>query len=340
MSPGASLGVLLPTRNSAALLPDHLAALAEWLDIAHEVIVVDSFSIDGTEEIIRRAIRHGNVRFISHPPGLYASWNAGLQQLTSQYAYISTIGETISRAGIELLLETARSMDVDVVLSKPQFERPNREPVTSEWPIDDVVRSLKIKVPRRLHRLEALVFACVHATRALTGSCASDVFRTAILQRFPFPTEYGTAGDGTWSVQHAAEVSWSIVPGSFSTFLLHSTATSQAENRQRPDAPRPDGLLRAAVGRWLSEGVVSEADLRQINWGELESAVTGYLDAKETFDRHRKGGGPWILKPGAWRARGRRERSLARLHAAKDAALGRLAQNYSVSQSLVTGEGV
>jgi hypothetical protein len=188
------------------------------------------------------------------------------------------------------------------------------------WPIDDVIQRLHITSPRRLSRLEAMVFAAVHATGALTRSCASDLFRTASLKRFPFPTEFGTAGDGIWGIQHAAQVSWGVVPGCFSTFLLHATTLSQAENRTRPGAARCDAILKSAVQDWRREGLVSDEQLGQIGWARLVEALTGFLD-KALFDRQRKSRLPWILNLGAWRARARRQRHLATLRACKDLAL-------------------
>jgi hypothetical protein len=337
MSQAASLGVLLPTRNSAERLPDHLAAMASWIDLADQVVVVDSDSSDGTLEMIRRGMNHPQVQYVSHPPGLYASWNAGLRALATCYAYISTVGETITRAGLQQLLETARSFEVDVVLSRPIFTRSTGEPVEVHSPIDDIVHTLRISSPRRLHTLEAMVFASVHAGNALTGSCASDLFRTATLKQFPFPTEYGTAGDGIWCVQHAAQVTWAVVPDRFSTFLLHPTTLSQAENRRRPEAQRPDAVLEAAVSTWLAEGVVRDADLQRIHWRTLQSALIAYLNAKEQFDGHRKSALPWILNPRAWQTRRRRQERRKQLLGAKEAALASLAGHSSVSAGTFAG---
>ncbi len=326
MSQRPSLGVLLPTRNSAALLTNHLAAMADWIDLADEVVAVDSDSRDGTQDILRKSLRHSRVQFLSHPPGLYASWNTGIKQLTTDYTYISTVGETITRSGLQELLEAARALEADVVLSKPAFKKMNGTTVHATWPIDDMVQSLHIHHPRRLRRLEAMVFACVHATGALTGSCASDLFRTQRLKQFPFPTEFGTTGDGIWSIRHAAQLTWAIVPGCFSTFLLHSTAASQSENRLQPETPRPDAVLRGAVEEWQREGLVSSQDLAQLGWAELMASLTGYLNDKAAFDGYRKSRVPWIVNPWAWRSRTRRQRQLTRLHFGKVSALRVAAQ--------------
>jgi hypothetical protein len=305
--------------------------MADWLDLAHEVVVVDSESRDLTPKLLREGLRHPSVRFLEHPPGLYASWNAGVRALTTEYVYISTVGETITRAGLEQLLRAAEQFAADVVLSKPEFKTPGGESVATRWPIDDIRESLNITSPRRLQRLEAIVFACVHAASALTGSCASDLFRTDCLKRWLFPTDFGTAGDGVWSVRHAAQVRWVVVPGCFSTFLLHSTAASQSENPAPSGVPRADAVLRQAVATWRQESLVTEADLAQLHWGELHSALTAYLDEKSAFDRARKSRLPWILNPRAWQARARRQEQLTRLKRMKHAALGAVAAQEAVS---------
>ena len=321
MSQGASLGVLLPTRNSVELLPAHLAAMDAWLDLADQVVVVDSFSTDLTESILRRTLHHPRLRFSSHPPGLYASWNAGVRQLSTDYVYISTVGDTITRDGLRKLLHTARTLDADVVISKPVFQRPDGQSVEIEWPIHDIIRTLGVTTPRRLQRWEAILFACIHATGALTGSCASDLFRTETLQRLPFPTEFGTAGDGIWSVRHAAQVSWAVLADTFSTFLLHPTGASQKENQRSTEAPRVDKILGAAIEQWVREGLVTHADLQQIQWPGLLSTLTAFLDEKTVFDGCRKAKWPWILNPRAWRARTIRGRSRIRLESLKLRAL-------------------
>jgi glycosyltransferase involved in cell wall biosynthesis len=300
--------------------------MAEWIDLAQEVISVDSNSTDGTQKILQQGLSHPKVRWLDHPPGLYASWNAGIQALGTDYVYISTIGDTITRPGIQKLLQAATEMDADVTISKPLFKKPNGDMVQVDWPIDDMVRSLDIRRPRALHRLEAVVFATAHAWAALTGSCASDLFRTTVLKRSPFPTEFGTGGDGIWSVRHAAEVTWAIVPGNFSTFLLHPTGASQAENPTRSDAAQPDAVLREAMDRWLKADLLGADDIARIRWRDLRRTLGSYLLAKAAFDRSRKAHWPWILNPTAWSARIRREHSADELQRLKQFALRTVAE--------------
>jgi len=313
-----SLGVVIPTKNSVAHLPMHLEAMAAWLDLAAEVVVVDSFSTDGTVDFLKANLRQANVRFFSHPPGLYASWNHGIAQLSTDYIYLSTVGDTMSRAGLQLLLKTAESLRCDVVLSKPTFRNSAGQSLPDiDWPIDEIIQTLAIKEPRRLSKLEAVLFAITNLTAALTGSCASDLFRTSLLQRYPFPCDFGTIGDGPWGIRHAATIVWAVIPERFSTFLKHDTNASPDEWADYERAPRLDQVAREAMAQARSNGTLSSSEWERLQPDILLEAVTDYLDAKAEFDRQRKDGRAWVFYPQSWLARRRRTRALANLQVLK-----------------------
>jgi len=322
MNASGSLGVLIPTYNSASLLAPYLDALGGWLDLATEIAVVDSFSTDGTLELLKTRLHHPRVQFLSHPPGLYASWNFGIQHLQSEYIYIATVCDTITRAGMEQLLNVASMHQSDVVVSKPHLHTPDGRPAEVEWPVDDIILTLGIKSPRTLHRLEAVVFATVHATAALTGSCASNLFRTSCLTQFPFPTEVGTEADGMWSMRHAAEVAWTVVSQRFSTFAIHPGFATAEDRSQGQQNQRADQILEQAVNEWRSRGLMTATDLDRLCWPEGLRLQRVFQENKSAFDRCRKRKFPWILNPRAWLLRTRRQRARARLHAWKAKALG------------------
>ncbi len=316
------VGVIIPTKNSLPYLARHVAGLRPWLELAAEVVVVDSFSTDGTVEYLRANLKHPALRFVSHPPGLYASWNHGVAQIGSKYVYLATAGDTITRAGIQQLVAAAESLACDVVISRPSFcDLAGRPMPDKAWPADDVIATLDVRAPRRLRPVEAIVFTTVHATDALTGSCASDLFRTEILQRLPFPTEFGYSGDSAWNWRHAAEVTYGIVPDRFSTFALHPTTASGADKQSWLAARRADAVLREAMESWRRTGVVSEQILPRALWEDLLNWLTTYFDSKAAFDADRRHALPWIVNPRAWRNRIRRGRAGAKLHQLKRAAV-------------------
>jgi hypothetical protein len=318
------LGVVIPTKNSLPYLPAHLAGLRDWLDLAEEVVVVDSFSTDGTVDFLKANLSHPRVTYTSHPPGLYASWNHAIAQVRSRYVFIATTGDLITPAGLKQLCHTAETLACDVVISKPTFCDPGHQPLPDiSWPIDDIIATLNLANPRKLTRLEALIFAAAHATGALLGSSASNIFRTEVLQRFPFPTDFGTAGDGAWGLLHAPEVAWGVVPEKFSTFLIHPTNASADEKKSIREARRPDAVLRTGMESWRRSGLLTDQDLACAGWPDLLASLGSYLDAKAAFDQNRRGPVPWVLNPRAWQNRMKRQHSLQQLHHLKQAALRR-----------------
>lgn len=52
MSTPLPVGILIPTRNAAALWRDHLPQLQQVIEVAEEVVVVDSESNDGDRKSV------------------------------------------------------------------------------------------------------------------------------------------------------------------------------------------------------------------------------------------------------------------------------------------------
>ena len=273
-----------------------MQAMKEWMDVADQIVVVDSFSTDGTLEYLKEHLSHPRVSFLQHPPGLYESWNFGIQQLKTEFAYISTVGDTITRHGLKRLLEVAVATQAGIVISKPQFiEEDGRSSEGPYFALDDLIATRKITQPRLLHPLEVIAFTATNLGAALSGSCASDLFRTSVLEQFPFPVTHGHGSDGAWSVLHVADVKWAVTPEKFSTFVLHAKSPAA---RQAPD-PNTARRLDLLLGDVLPG---CEPKVK-----ELLGAATNWMNHKEEFDRLRKRPFPWSLRPGAWRTRLRRD---------------------------------
>ncbi|HWN97512.1 MAG TPA: glycosyltransferase, partial [Methylomirabilota bacterium] len=170
------ISVLVPTRNSMPLLPKHVESMRAWLDVVEEVIAVDSDSTDGTREFLQKNISHPHGRFLTHPPGLYQSWNFGIAQCRAKYVYISTIGDSITRAGLEHLVSVAEGLRCDVVVSPPQMMKRGK-PITRRWPVHQFIADRKLRVPVALSPFDGFAFALVNLRKAILGSSASNLYR-------------------------------------------------------------------------------------------------------------------------------------------------------------------
>jgi glycosyltransferase involved in cell wall biosynthesis len=284
--------------------------MQQWLDLVSEIVVVDSHSTDGTVALIRERLQHPALHILSHPRGLYQSWNFGLSQLQTKYAYISTVGDSITRAGLEHLHAVAEKFQCDVVVSKPRFI--NNEGATlseaANWPIDDVLTTLQITEPTYLNAMKLFVFVMLNTTGAILGSSASNLYRTKLLQQRPFPTDFGTVGDGAWGVANVFDYRLGVTPEIFSTFRHHPKAYSKKEYAVEDVC----GKLFLLASETLRQRLATDAALRsageRIGCKDFTSLVGELREWQHRLERLRKRKIPWVFNPAAWQARSIRNR--------------------------------
>ncbi len=310
-----SFGVVIPTKTSMKYLPGHIESLAAWIDLAEQVVVVDSFSKDGTVDYLKKNLRHPQIKFVEHPPGLYASWNYGVSHITSEFCYISTVGDSITLAGIEHLAASASRLKCDVLVSRPDFVNETGQPCAGpEWPLDDLVKRLKLHEPVRLPSAVIVATALLHTGGALTGSCASDLFRSSILQKHPFPLDFGVAGDGAWSLQNAGRVNWAVTSEKVTTFRRHPPTASVREIKEGEIADRYAKTASKMVNDWLTNREASFPDQIIADMKKLLAVSVEYEQRRRQYNAFRKRQWPWSLNPAAWLARVRRNQLRRQAH--------------------------
>ncbi len=218
-----SLSVILPTLNCAEMISAHIQSMEPWLDLADEIIAVDSDSEDGTPDIIRKSIRHPKLRQLNHPRGLYQSWNHAISETTGKWIYLSTIGDSITREQIEHLILAGEALKADVVVSPPKFVFDAQ--VTMEapiWPVHRILEFYNIHQPFVICPLAAFVHAAIFSHHSIIGSSASNIYRGEHLRKRPFPTEFQMAGDTSWAIRYALETRFCYTAKVGSVFRFHS----------------------------------------------------------------------------------------------------------------------
>jgi len=216
------ISVVIPTLNCAKRLKSHMTKAEEWLPFVRQVIIVDSYSTDGTSEIIQAYEQKFGLTTLSCPKGLYSSWNYGVAHTECPYVYFSTVGDTITYDGLKSLYQSAEHLGAEVVISPPVFEFDDRcNGYESQWPIHEIVERLDLNRPILCDPRLLYDFILVFLERGILGSSASNLYRAETLKRLPFSEDYYAAGDSAWMVQNCFDVKTAIVPQSFSTFLFH-----------------------------------------------------------------------------------------------------------------------
>jgi glycosyltransferase involved in cell wall biosynthesis len=318
------IGVVVPTRNSASLVPQHLDTMRPWLDQVQEVVVADSFSKDGTMDLLRGGLRHANVRFLEHPPGLYQSWNFGIAQLKAEYCYISTVGDGITRDGLQHLADVIDRLRCDVVISKPRFIDVNGATRPSpRWPIDDLLTTLHVTEPKALEGMSLFLFTLLNYRDAILGSSASNVYRTRILQEHPFPTDYGTAGDCGWGLVNCLKIRLAVTSEIFSNIREHPKSYSKAEYEVDQMSKK---MLDRICQTYREEKASKPEFARTAEELQIERMIEllyDQLTCQQRLEEYRRDS-IWIFKPRAWKARSARDAKKRQLEELKTTGISKL----------------
>jgi hypothetical protein len=307
------VGIVIPTRNSAELLRSELPHLKALLEHVTEAVVVDS-SEDNTLDLLRQGLSGPKVQYLRHPPGLYQSWNYGVARITAPYLYISTAGDSITREGLAHLVETATNLGADVVVSPPEFRDVRGTQLPEKlWPVHELVARRRLKEPTTIDPWEAFLLQVVDAPKALIGSSASNLYRTAMLQKRPFPTDHGHFGDVAWGIENALETRLTVTPAVVSRFIIHASGSDLPIVEVERARARLMALAIATLDRQKDQAQIPplpegfESGLRR-----LPGATAEAWRLQQQYDAFRRGPWPWFLRPAAWQARrGRKQQNQA-----------------------------
>ena len=226
-SSGSSIALVVPTRNCRQALNNHLQNLANFREGISEIVFVDSESTDGTLELIQGQLADWpKASLLQTPPGLYASWNAAIAEISSTWVNIATVGDLLRPGGLAQLLDCAEKYDADVVLSPPAMVNAMQERVPTRWPIHEL---LEMSGPPQMERLlkecEKWLFLTTLLPSSILGSAASNLYRSCFLQKHPFPTSFGHEGDVAWGVKVAPFVRIAVLGKECASFLVHERET-------------------------------------------------------------------------------------------------------------------
>lgn len=253
------ISAVLPVYNCRERLERHLRSVVIWAPMVAELIVVDSGSTDGTLELAQEVLTPFGARFISHPPGLYQSWNAGIAAASSPWCYISTVEDPIAPDGLAHLLEVAERHQADLVVSPPEIlNEDGSAPHPWTMPSNRLAASLEALGirDRLLERGEAIALFCGSLPDGLLGSSASNLYRTAFLQKRPFPVEFGHGGDTAWGLAASVEARIAFTTRCCASFYVQTAhrelSPSEYLTRHRAFARHASQALRGGAARDVS----------------------------------------------------------------------------------------
>jgi|GEM_PF-956368 len=258
--------LILPTRNAMGAIEEHLRAIADVLPRVAQIVVVDS-SEDGTLDYLRSRIDLPTAEFHARPRGLYESWNFGVRQATAEFIYFSTIGDTITLAGLEHLLEVAVRHAADMTISPPEMFDDKGEPLPDRrWPIHDLCAETGADTDHVLTPAAAFIWSTSYVPSTVLGSSASNLYRRSFLLDRPFIENWGHCADSPWMMANCLAGTIAVTSRSVARFVIHAKEPVAAGGhvigmshyedmyRRAHEGLAASGLTaqeKAALGGWL-----------------------------------------------------------------------------------------
>jgi len=136
------ISVIIPSFNGEAFIEDAIQSINKQTLAAHEIIVVDDGSTDGTEEIVRQ--QPGNIRFFkqANTGKPAAGRNRGIKEATGEYIALLDQDDTWPANKLEIQLSNFRKipcLHIDVGFSKI-INSDVRANNSNQQPDDELIR--------------------------------------------------------------------------------------------------------------------------------------------------------------------------------------------------------
>jgi len=214
------IAIVIPTLNCREKLVRHLDAIEEWLPHVGQIIAIDSQSTDGTFELLQERLLPYGAQVISAEKGLYQCWNQAAQLAIQPCLYYSTICDVITQSGLQEMTDIMIKNDLDVVISNPKIVSDQGEAISNiKWPIHYILRYLNYSDDVALYSGEDLAkLVPLFLPATLLGSSASNLYRSEVIKKHPFPLSVGIVGDSLWAVKYLPKLKVGITRKEYAIF--------------------------------------------------------------------------------------------------------------------------
>jgi glycosyltransferase involved in cell wall biosynthesis len=284
-----NISLIIPIYNCCERLKRHLKGVLTWIHLVEEVIVVDSGSTDGTFELAHKVLSPFGAKFIHNPPGLYQSWNAGIAAATKKWIYFSTVEDPITTDGLTHLHNVIDAYDADIIISPPDMRNHDgSETIDSLMPSNFLHKSyVQNGISHHLlSRIESILLMVGFPPSGLIGSSASNLYRTELLQKNPFPQEYGHCGDTAWAISIAPFAKVAFTTQKCAQFYVQTSHVRLDPLSQKNRFEALMQLASEALNRYSNQSIEISTVLGWINFYRYAgSAIWDWMVCIEGYNK-------------------------------------------------------
>lgn len=196
-----AISICIPNYNKARFLPQTLECIRRQSFTNYEVVIVDSASTDGSQEILNAFVaQEPRAKLHQHPRGLYGGWNRCIQEATGTWIYFAPSDDFMTDDCLATLAKVAAETDAEIVTSRLwEVDADGRTKPERAWKLK------RWLMGRTCARGPLDVYAEFRAGLLIgtpTNSITQLLIHRTVFERVgPFPTDLGTSGDFLWQMR-------------------------------------------------------------------------------------------------------------------------------------------
>jgi len=248
------VSVCLPNINTFPFLDERLGtilsqSLANW-----ELIIVDSFSNDGSWELFEKLARTDRrVTIAQEPRGLYESWNNCIRRARGKYIYVATSDDTMAPDCLEKMVAALeRHPECDIaqcrlkIIDEEGRVQANYQDVNKCTVIGHSVKNLLASPHIRKAPFDGLL----HLTGQMVHLSVTELLiRRSLFSRIGlFEAKWGSIGDRNWEMKAGLVTNTIFVPDTWASWRMHSTNASAMLKVHSPEyCQKVDEMIEDAI---------------------------------------------------------------------------------------------
>jgi glycosyltransferase involved in cell wall biosynthesis len=227
MNPKVS--ICLPSLNTRPFLPERLDTILAQTFQDWELIVVDSYSDDGSWELIQDyAKREPRMQIFQEPrQGIYAGFNSCIRRTSGEYIYIATSDDTMTPDCLEKMVAALeQNSDCDLCQCALEFIDEHSKPLPEDRQWNQLAIGNYFKAWLRCsHKRFAPHDGVLHfAVLTVYTSVTQLLIRKRLFDAIGyFETDRGSMADFEWEMRASLLYNTIYIPHVLASWRIHST---------------------------------------------------------------------------------------------------------------------
>lgn len=246
-----TVSILLPSLNSQRFLADRLDSIISQKFANWELIVVDSYSDDGSWEIFQSYAKQDSRIVLQRAPkeGIYAGLNKCIDLACGKYLYIATSDDTMTPNCLDKMVSALDSSpECGLAHCCLTYIDENSDEIIGRWQSSEKIRFFGSKIDKPHLRIAPHDGILYCSLGTIYTSLTQLLIRRDVFDKIGhFKTQFGSRGDFEWGLRASLVFNTVHVPYELATWRIHPNQATQK------------AAINSAKGKQLACDMISSA---------------------------------------------------------------------------------